>query len=105
MLTTPSHQCRFDLGDIAPQANGIKVYHQEADDKDQVLMDLDFSWVGEQDVQLQIKPLPKHLGPLSPAGALLSSIVRLRVGLENPLPSSVLATHPHNFRASCPLYF
>ena len=70
---------RFDLGEVAPQANGIKVYHQDSDDKDQILMDVDFSWVGEQDVQLQIKPLPKHLGPLSPAGALLSAIVHLRV--------------------------
>ncbi len=41
--------------------------------------------VGNQDVQLTMKPIPKHLGPLSPAGALLSSIIRLRVHL--PLPT------------------
>lgn len=64
---------------MAPQANGVKIYNQEVDNKDQILMEVDFSWIGEQDVQLNIKPIPKHLGPLSPAGHLLSSIIRLRV--------------------------
>ena len=43
------------------------------------MIEVDFSWVGNQDVQLTMKPIPKHLGPFSPAGALLSSIIRLRV--------------------------
>ena len=82
---------RFDLGDVAPYANGVKIYKQDVDSKDQVLMEVDFSWIGEQDIQLDIKPIPKHLGPLSPAGHLLSSIIRLRVLLslvsEEKMPS------------------
>ena len=42
--------------------------------------------VGNQDVQLTMKPIPKHLGPLSPAGAILSSIIRLRVSAVLSLP-------------------
>lgn len=69
---------RFDLGDTSPLANGVKVYH-DADQKGEIIVEVDFSWVGNQDVQLTIKPIPKHLGPFSPAGHLLSSIIRLRV--------------------------
>ena len=70
--------CRFDLGDAAPQANGVKVYSSEGE-AEEIMIEVDFSWVGNQDVQLTMKPIPKHLGPFSPAGALLSSIIRLRV--------------------------
>ena len=79
---TIDSSCRFDLGDVAPYANGVKIYKQDVDSKDQIMMEVDFSWIGEQDIQLDIKPIPKHLGPLSPAGKLLSSIVRLRVSLD-----------------------
>lgn len=76
--------CRFDLGDAAPQANGIKVYPM-GKGQEEIMIEVDFSWVGNQDVQLTMKPIPKHLGPFSPAGALLSSIIRLRVSLIWPL--------------------
>lgn len=72
---------RFDLGDAAPQANGVKVYSQKQG-SEEIMIEVDFSWVGNQDVQLTMKPIPKHLGPFSPAGALLSSIIRLRAGIE-----------------------
>ena len=64
---------------MAPEANGVKVYNHN-NDTGEVMIEVDFSWVGNQDVELTIKPIAKHLGPLSPAGYLLSSIVQLRVG-------------------------
>ena len=73
--------CRFDLGDAAPQANGVKVYTME-NGAEEIMVEVDFSWVGNQDVQLTMKPFPKHLGPFSPAGALISSIIRLRASCK-----------------------
>ena len=69
---------RFDLGDAAPQANGVKVYPMD-NSQEEIMIEVDFSWEGNQDVQLTMKPIPKHLGPFTPAGAILSSIIKLRV--------------------------
>lgn len=36
--------CRFDLGDAAPQANGVKVYSSDEADEE-IILEVDFSWV------------------------------------------------------------
>lgn len=72
---------RFDLGEKPPQANGVKVYKSPAA-KDQVIIEADFIWAGEQDVQLNVKPIPRHLGPLEPVGQVFGNLISLRVGTE-----------------------
>lgn len=69
---------RFDLGEKPPQANGVKVYKSPAA-KDQVIIEADFIWAGEQDVQLNVKPIPRHLGPLEPVGQVFGNLISLRV--------------------------
>lgn len=75
------HGCRFDLGDKPPQVNGIKVYKNQAV-KDQVIMEADFVWAGNNDVQLVVKPIPKTLGGIEAVGKAIGNLISLRVSSE-----------------------
>ncbi|KAK9836322.1 hypothetical protein WJX81_005293 [Elliptochloris bilobata] len=75
---------RFDLGEKAPQINGIKVYQGDRIE-DEVNIEVDVMWAGKQDVQLalQLLPLPGRLGVLSRVGDAVGATQPLRVGLAS----------------------
>ena len=80
------HGCRFDLGNKPPQVNGIKVYKNQAV-KDQVIIEADFVWAGNNDVQLVVKPIPKTLGGIEAVGKAIGNLISLRVS-----PQALLLT-------------
>lgn len=61
----------------------VQVYKAE-DLSGEVIVELDITWVGEQDIQLVIKPFPKvHLGVGLGVGKMLSNFLTMRVGVGN----------------------
>ncbi|KAK9815210.1 hypothetical protein WJX72_000038 [[Myrmecia] bisecta] len=80
---------KFDLGRKAPQINGIKVY-AAGDVQDSIVMDMDFTWAGDQDISLIVKPFPKMLGLYTMIGDLLSGLIMVKVGMEKLIISGRL---------------
>lgn len=77
------HLHNFNLGDEPPSISGVKVYKAE-DVSGEVIIELDVTWAGEQNVQLIIKPFPKfHLGVGLGVGRLISNFLTMRVGVGN----------------------
>ncbi|CAL5226034.1 g8845 [Coccomyxa viridis] len=71
----------FTLGDIPPRVFGIKVYgHQSL--VEQLLLDLDFSWTGNQKFQLKINPLPNLPVPLG-IGHMVARFLGMRAGVSD----------------------
>ena len=61
----------------------MQVYKAE-DVSGEVIIELDVTWAGEQNVQLIIKPFPKfHLGVGLGVGRLISNFLTMRVGVGN----------------------
>lgn len=58
-----------------------QVYKPE-DVSGEVIIELDVTWAGEQDVQLVIKPFPK-IGMSLGVGKVLSNFLTMRVGVGN----------------------
>jgi hypothetical protein len=79
---------RLTMGDKPPEITSVKVYKGPSGasaGRDEVTLDCDFMWSGNQEAQLIIKPLPKHLQltPLQPAAKVLGNIIVLKVGMED----------------------
>ena len=61
----------------------LQVYKAE-DVNGEVIVELDVTWAGQQNVQLVIKPFPKfHLGVGLGVGKLVSNFLTMRVGVGN----------------------
>ena len=61
----------------------VQVYKEE-DVSGEVIIELDVTWAGQQNVQLVIKPFPKfHLGVGLGVGKLISNFLTMRVGVGN----------------------
>ena len=61
----------------------LQVYKAE-DVSGEVIIEMDVTWAGEQNVQLIIKPFPKfHLGVGLGVGRLISNFLTMRVGVGN----------------------
>lgn len=69
---------RFDLGDKAPQVNGVKVYNQ-AGISDEVMLEFDFTWAGQQEVTFVVKPIPVHPKIAAVVLKAVSNLVRVKV--------------------------
>ena len=62
-----------------------QVYKAE-DVSGEIIIELDVTWAGQQDVQLIIKPFPKfHLGVGIGIGKMISNFLTMRVGGGQPL--------------------
>ncbi|EIE19981.1 hypothetical protein COCSUDRAFT_44371 [Coccomyxa subellipsoidea C-169] len=71
----------FTLGDIPPRVSGCKVFRREGVQQE-VLVEMDFSWAGNQKFQLQINPLPRLPVPLG-IGQFISEWLGMRVGVSD----------------------
>lgn len=61
----------------------LQVYKAE-DVSGEVIIEMDVTWAGEQNIQLVIKPFPKiHLGVGLGVGKLISNFLKMRVGVGN----------------------
>ena len=61
----------------------VQVYKAE-DVSGEIIIELDVTWAGQQDVQLIIKPFPKfHLGVGIGIGKMISNFLTMRVGVGN----------------------
>ncbi len=69
---------RFDLGTVPPQANGIKVYTPE-DASEELIMEIDFLWAGQQDIELAVQPIPQKIPVVAFASRTISDLVNLTV--------------------------
>lgn len=72
---------RFDLGNRPPQINGVKVYPKSST-PEEVDIELDFTWAGQQEVALVVKPIPKHLNVATVVTEVLSSIIMVKAGVQ-----------------------
>ena len=70
--------CRLSLGTVAPELHRVCV---QPPSHGKISLEADFTWKGNQELQLIIKPLPRRMGPATLFLHLLSGIVRLRVRL------------------------
>ncbi|EIE27751.1 hypothetical protein COCSUDRAFT_45975 [Coccomyxa subellipsoidea C-169] len=73
---------KFDLGEKAPHISGVKVYRAENQAVDEVIIECDFMWAGQQDVQILVKPVPRFVSKvLIGVGKLISNLIRLKVSM------------------------
>eukprot|EP00884_Botryococcus_braunii_P012979 jgi/Botrbrau1/21682/Bobra.43_1s0078.2 len=75
---------RFELGPIAPQANGIKVYAAE-EVSEELIAEIEFLWTGRQDIRLAIQPIPQRLPVVAFASKPLSDAITVPVAVENAI--------------------
>ena len=47
---------------------------------EEVDIELDFTWAGQQEVALVVKPIPKHLNVATVVTQVLSNIIMVKVG-------------------------
>jgi hypothetical protein len=75
--------CRFDLGEVPPRINSVQVHHKPRQDSkgraQEIIMEMDFEWKGDQEMELMVKPLPRKLGPATFLLRGLSTFIKLRV--------------------------
>ncbi|BDA51337.1 Synaptotagmin-2 [Coccomyxa sp. Obi] len=71
----------FTLGDIPPRVSGCKVFRRDHAQQE-VLVEMDFTWAGNQKFQLQINPLPNLPVPLG-IGHMVARWLAMRVGVSN----------------------
>lgn len=64
---------RFTLGTLPPIFTGVKLYRGGGSVADEIIMEVDFMWGGNQDISLAIKPLPGFLH------AALSEYITIKV--------------------------
>jgi hypothetical protein len=50
---------RFSLGPVPPRFTGIKMYGDDETSKDEIVMELQVLWTGQQDVVLVAQPVPR----------------------------------------------
>ncbi|KAK9917790.1 hypothetical protein WJX75_008296 [Coccomyxa subellipsoidea] len=73
---------KFDLGEKAPHISGVKVYRAENQTNDEVILECDFMWAGQQDVQILVKPVPRFVSKwLIGIGKVISTLIRLKVSM------------------------
>lgn len=73
----------FCLGEQPPSITSAKAYGPEGV-RDAIVLDLDVTWRGDQEMQLQVKPWPKFPITLGvPFAHLLGRMLKLRVGIKN----------------------
>lgn len=77
------YTCRFDLGEIPPTITSVQVSRTPRTDRhgrpQEMLMEMNFEWKGDQEMELIVKPLPRKLGPATLVLQGLSTFVKLRV--------------------------
>ncbi|CAL5224210.1 g6855 [Coccomyxa viridis] len=75
---------RFELGETAPQVSGVKVYQKgEAQTEDEIIVEFDFMWSGQQDVEIIVKPIPRVVSNwLIGIGKLLATLIKLKVCMQ-----------------------
>eukprot|EP00884_Botryococcus_braunii_P016033 jgi/Botrbrau1/3112/Bobra.0070s0089.2 len=78
---------KFDLGEIPPTITAVQVSRTPRTDRHgrpvEIIMEMNFEWKGDQEMELIVKPLPRKLGPATFVLQGLSTFVKLRVGLED----------------------
>ncbi|BDA48413.1 Synaptotagmin-2 [Coccomyxa sp. Obi] len=73
---------KFDLGEKAPHISGVKVYRVDNQTTDEVIMECDFMWAGQQDVQILVEPVPRIVSKaLIGIGTVISKLIRLKVSV------------------------
>ena len=76
-------QCLYDDRFLLLDSPALQVYKAE-DVSGEVIVELDVTWAGQQNVQLVIKPFPKfHLGVGVGVGKIISNFLAMRVGVGN----------------------
>ncbi|KAL4444585.1 hypothetical protein ABPG77_002402 [Micractinium sp. CCAP 211/92] len=80
----------FSLGPVAPEPMAVKVYTEDESRNDEVVLEFDFVWSGEQHVSFVVKPVPKaathaatRLPVFSQLVDMISNIVIIKVAVEN----------------------
>ncbi|GAB4814906.1 hypothetical protein N2152v2_001952 [Parachlorella kessleri] len=75
---------RFSLGTTVPEITGVKVYRESR--QDEVLLDLDFMWAGDQEMSFVVKPVPRTVPDVPLAGQLmdlLSNAVVIKAAVDH----------------------
>ncbi|CAK0785413.1 hypothetical protein CVIRNUC_008622 [Coccomyxa viridis] len=74
---------KFDLGETPPQVSGVKVYQPGGSQADEIIIEFDFMWSGQQDVEIVVHPIPRIVSNwLIGIGKLLSTLIALKVCMQ-----------------------
>lgn len=88
--------CRFELGRVPPTIEDVRVFPGTDPGAEDIFLEFDFHWKGDQNISLLLNPTPKFMQSVPGLSTLVNKIFTWTVRFAFT-PRSLGCTHPFFF--------
>ena len=86
--------CRFELGKVPPTIEDVRVFPGTDPGAEDIFLEFDFHWRGDQHISLLLNPTPKFLQSVPGLSTLVNKVFTWTVSLPAVLPTCLTMLCP-----------
>ena len=78
--------CRFELGNVPPTIDDVRVFPGTDPGAEDIFLEFDFHWKGDQNISLLLNPTPKFMQSVPGLSSLVNKVFTWTVSLLITIP-------------------